>query len=74
MIARQVANTLHTMAKNRYSPLDLSLVPELERRAEALAGTFDTQNVANTLWAYATMGREPGAGVMRELEHGAACV
>jgi hypothetical protein len=24
--------------------------------------------VANTLWAYATMGRKPGAGVMRELE------
>jgi hypothetical protein len=24
--------------------------------------------VANTLWAYATMGREPGAGVMRVLE------
>jgi hypothetical protein len=24
--------------------------------------------VANTLWAYATMGREPGAGVMREVE------
>ena len=36
--------------------------------AEALAGTFKAQNVANTLWAYATMGREPGAGVMRELE------
>jgi hypothetical protein len=24
--------------------------------------------VANTLWAYATMEQEPGAGVMRELE------
>jgi hypothetical protein len=40
----------------------------LEGRAEALAGTFNAQNVANTLWAYATMGREPGAGVMRGLE------
>jgi hypothetical protein len=28
----------------------------LERRAEALAGTFNEQDVANTLWAYATMG------------------
>jgi hypothetical protein len=27
----------------------------LEGRAEALAGTFNAQNVANTLWAYATM-------------------
>jgi len=41
---------------------------ELEGRAEALAGTFNAQEVANTLWAYATMGREPGAGVMRALE------
>ena len=33
----------------------------------ALGGTFSAQRVANTLWAYATMGREPGAGVMRVL-------
>ncbi len=33
-----------------------------------MAGTFKAQGVANTLWAYATMGREPGAGLMRELE------
>jgi len=30
--------------------------------------TFKSQEVANTLWAYATMGREPGAGLMRVLE------
>ena len=41
---------------------------ELEGRAESLAGTFNTQNVANTLWAYATMGREPGEDLMRGLE------
>jgi len=40
----------------------------LEVRTEALALTFKAQNVANTLWAYATMGREPSAGVMRGLE------
>ena len=44
------------------------MMRELEGRAEALAGTFIAQDVANTLWAYATMGREPGAGLMRELE------
>ena len=33
-----------------------------------LAGTFNAQDVANTLWAYATMGRVPGAGVIRALE------
>jgi hypothetical protein len=37
----------------------------LEGRAEALAGTYTAQDVENTLWAYATMGLEPGAGVMR---------
>jgi hypothetical protein len=41
---------------------------ELEGRAEALAGTFKAQNVANTLWAYATMRRAPGAGLMKALE------
>ena len=44
------------------------MMKELEGRAESLAGTFKAQGVANTLWAYATMGREPGAGVMRGLE------
>ena len=66
--AQAVANTLHIMAKSRYRPWDRTLVPELEGRAEALAGSFKAQEVANTLWAYATMGREPGAGVMRGLE------
>jgi hypothetical protein len=51
-----------------YRPWNPALVPKLEGRAEALAGTFNAQGVANTLWAYATMGREPGAGVMQGLE------
>ena len=46
---------------------------ELEGRVEELAlcscmevpaGTFKAQGVVNTPWAYATMGREPGAGVV----------
>jgi hypothetical protein len=44
------------------------LMRELEGWAEALSGTFNAQDLANTLWAYATMGREPGAGLMRALE------
>jgi hypothetical protein len=36
----------------------------LEGRVEAVAGTMNAQNVANTLWAYARMGREPGAGII----------
>ncbi len=35
---------------------------------EAVARVFKAQEVANTLWAYATMGWEPGAGLMRDLE------
>ena len=40
----------------------------LEGRAEEVLGTFNAQEVAKTLWAYARMGREPGAGLMPELE------
>jgi hypothetical protein len=67
--AQHVSSTLHIMAKSRYRPWD-----KLEGRAEALAGTFNAQGVTNTLWAYATMGRAPGAGVMWELEGRAEAV
>jgi hypothetical protein len=59
---------MHSMAKAHYTPTN-PLVPEvLEQQAEAPAGTFNTQEAANTLWTFATMGREPGAGMMRELQ------
>ncbi len=32
----------------------------LERRTDAISGKFKAQNIANTLWVYATMGRKPG--------------
>ena len=38
-----------------------------DRRAEAEAPTMAAQAVVNTLWACATMGRAPSAGVMRGL-------
>ena len=41
---------------------------ELEGWVEGLAGSFTVQDLANTLWLYATMGRKPGSEVMRELE------
>ncbi len=66
--ALNVTSSLYIMAKTRYRPWNPTLVPKLEGRAEALAGTFNAQNVANTLWAYAKMGREPRAGMMRVLE------
>ena len=62
--AQHVCSTLHIMAKTCYRPWDRTLVPELEGRAEALAGTFNTQNVANTLTAYAKIGRGPGVMMM----------
>ena len=33
----------------------------LEGRSKAVAGTFKEQELANTLWVYARIGREPGA-------------
>jgi hypothetical protein len=36
-----------------------------EERAEALAGTFTAQGVANSLSAYVALGREPGGGRAR---------
>jgi hypothetical protein len=71
-----LANTLHANAKAKahYTPTNPLVLEALERRAEAVAGTFEAQNVANTLWAYATMGREPGAGLMRALEGRAEAV
>ena len=48
------------------------LLRGLEGQAEALAGTFNVQRVANTLRVYATMGRAPGADLMRELVAGTA--
>jgi hypothetical protein len=55
------------MAKQRYKPKE-SLLLAWEERAEAVSGDFHSQEVANTLWAYATMGRKPGERVMGLLE------
>ena len=72
--SQQVANTLHAMAKARYRPADPGVLAALDWRAEAVAPTMNAQDVTNTLWAYATMGRAPSAGVMRGLEGRAEAV
>jgi hypothetical protein len=36
------------------------LMRQLERWAEAISGEFNSENVGNTLWEFATMGRKPG--------------
>jgi len=40
----------------------------LDGRVGAVAREFSAQGMANTLWAYATMGREPGERVMGLLD------
>ena len=56
------------LAKAHHTPRNPLVLEALEQQAEAVAGTFNVQELANTMWAYATKGREPGEGVMRELE------
>ena len=62
---QQIADILHVTAKNGY---ETCLLPAFERRAEVMAGDFNSQGIANTLWAYATMGRKPGELLMGQLE------
>jgi hypothetical protein len=50
------------------------MMGELERRAEAISGDFNAQDIANTLWAYATMGTKPGERLMGELERRAEAI
>ena len=33
-----------------------------------MSGEFNSQDIANTLWAFATMGRKPGDRMMGQLE------
>ena len=62
-----MANTLWAYATMGREPGE-GMMRGLERRAEALAGTFNAQNVANTLWAYATMS-DANFGEPRTLNH-----
>ena len=66
--ARGIANTLHGMAKARYRPTRAALLYELGVRLREVARDCEPQHIANTLWAYATMGERPGAGVVGALE------
>jgi hypothetical protein len=46
----------------------------LGRRAEAISGEFKSQNVANTLWAFATVGTKPGKRMMGQLQRRAEAI
>ena len=56
-----IASTLHIMAKKSHKPSE-TLMLALQGRAEAMSEKFNSQVVANTLWAYATMGSSRGSG------------
>jgi hypothetical protein len=47
---------------------------QLERRAEAISGEFNSQDIANTLWAFATTGTKPGERLMGQLERRAEAI
>ena len=47
---------------------------QLEGRAEAISGEFNPQGIANTLWAFATMGTKPGERMMGQLERRAEAI
>jgi len=72
--SKQLATTLHAMAKDRYHPSNPRVLEALEQQAAATASTFNAQEVTNTLLAYAKMGRAPGAGLMWGLEGRAEAV
>ncbi len=66
---QEIDNTLHIMAKQRYKAT-IPLMLALERRAEVTAGEFNSQEVVNTLWEYATMRKKPGDRMMGQRSGG----
>jgi hypothetical protein len=61
------------MAKQRYKATG-PLLLALEQRAEAISGAFNSQDVANTLWAFATMRTKPGERMMGQLDRRAETI
>ena len=57
--ARDCANTLHTLAKTQGWRPCPDLMCALESRALQVQGDFNPQDIANMLWAFATLGRQP---------------
>jgi hypothetical protein len=51
---------LYAYIGHLYAYIGASQARVLERRAEVMSGDFNSQEVANTLCAFATMGTKPG--------------
>jgi len=66
---RECANVLHALATSGHAPR-LDILPAIEARMQQLGrNAFNPQDIANTLWAYATMERTPGQALWTVLEH-----
>jgi len=50
------------------NPGEPAMGRQLEEWADTISGEFNSQDVANTLWAFSTMGRKPGKRTMGQLE------
>jgi hypothetical protein len=49
------------MSKKSYKAC---ILPDLEQWTEVMSGVFNSQEIANTLWAFAKMGRKVGERMM----------
>ena len=73
MGGREITNVMHSMAKLHTSrwldaKMDRGLLDAMQRRATATAGEFIPQNVANVLWALATMGERADRGLLEAMQ------
>jgi hypothetical protein len=70
MDGRGVSNILHAIAKAKAADTGSmkQLVNKLMAKATPVSQSFDPQAVANTVWALATMGVTPEAGLLRAMQ------
>ena len=62
--ARACASTLHTLAKTRRRLPCADILRALDARALVVQGDFNAQDIANTLWSFATLGLQPSEALM----------
>ena len=76
MDVRGVSNILHAIAKAKAADTGSmkQLVNKLMAKATPVSQSFDPQAVANTVWALATMGVTPEAGLLRAMQGRATAV
>ncbi|KAJ1474739.1 hypothetical protein T484DRAFT_1831139, partial [Baffinella frigidus] len=70
MDGRGIANVMHSISKLHpmWVPGDRGLLEAMQMRAMATAGEFKPQEVANLLWALATMGEGVDRGLLEVMQ------